>query len=377
MQITRTVARSNFITFGRSVPLNRSLLIKIIIDNHTKDVNIKMKNFIKKNFTDLLWIIIVFELILFILPTKWYENDLVLFTSYLLQFSAIFSVIAFTVIISKVFSQRQENSRRKEEIVKLSNKVSDLRRIAKILIDNDGFWPSELKRIMNNDYADLTNEILENQNLQKDSVTDNLKMKYIDDSRINESIANLFVALRTLRGDVTEHGLFLYTNYDFDYTYRFDIINVWTENHIANNLWYVFDNKYSSLNKIIHIEEIRSDSQNEILHLAKKISNEKYSDYTTLTNKLLSRIGTDFDSFYFERLRYLLFENRPVLPKSVRFSFNIMLIIMISGALLPIYFQTIKLYNPLILKIVFSVFIFSISIFLIKFKKILRDELIV
>lgn len=336
-----------------------------------------MKEYFRKNITDILYTIITLEIIVIMLPTKWFENDIEKYTSYILQFSAIFSAIVLTVIISKIFSQRQENSKRKEEIVKLSNKISDLRRIAKILVENDGLWPTGLKSIMTNNYSELTHEILENQNLPKDSDAQKLLNKYVQDSRFNETIANLFIALRSLMGDVTERKLFLFTNYDFDYTYRFEIINVWTENHIANNLWYVFDNKYSVLSNRIHIENIRRDSQSEILHLAKKINNEKYSGYTNLTNKVLSSIGTDFDSFYFERLRYLLFENRPVLPKSVRFSFNIMMVIMIFGALLPIYFQAIKLDNPWILKTIFSIFIIAVSVFLIKFKKILKDELIV
>lgn len=334
-----------------------------------------MIRYIKENLTDILYLIITFEIMVIMLPTKWFEADIERYTSYILQFSAIFSAIVLTVIISKVFSQRQENSKRKEEIVKLSNKVSDLKRIAKILIENDNLWPSGLKMIMTNDYSKLTHEILVNQNLPKNTEAQRLQTKYIQDSRFNKTIANLFIALRSLMG--TERKLFLYTNYDFNYTYRFEIINIWIENHTANNLWYVFDNKYSILSNRIYIGNIRRDSQSEILHLAKKINSEKYSVYTNLTNKVLSNIGTDFDSFYFERLRYLLFENRPVLPKSVRFSFNIMLVIMIFGALLPIYFQTVKLNNPWILKTIFSIFIGSVSIFLIKFKKILKDELIV
>jgi len=58
-----------------------------------------------------------------VIPYCWSHDAIKEAYNYLIQFSGIFSAIVITVIISKVFSLRQENFKRKEEIVHLSNKV--------------------------------------------------------------------------------------------------------------------------------------------------------------------------------------------------------------------------------------------------------------
>jgi hypothetical protein len=334
-----------------------------------------IKKFIIDNQMLIFLHIIIFEIIFLILPYYWQVSDVEKSYSYLLQFSAIFSAIVITAIISKVFSQRQENSNRKEEIIKLSNKVSDLRRIAKILIDNDNIWPKGLKNKINTTFKDLTYEVLIDQSHEVGSPADKLINLYVSDRAVNETIGNLFLALKSLQGDVKEKNLFLYTNYDFNYIYSFKIINLWLNFNTANSLWYSFAHRYSTINTQLLLSNLSADSNKNIRQFAKKINIEKYSDDSIPMNKLLSEIGTDFDTLYLEKLRYLLFENRVILPKSLSYLLNSMLVIMFSGAVIPILLQSMNVFNQFFIRFDLGIFFSCIIVLLFRFRKILKNEL--
>lgn len=70
----------------------------------------------------------------------------------LIQFSGIFSAILITYVVSKVFQVRQERVERYKEIVKLANKFTDFRRIARVLVNNYGFWDKGMREKMRKEY---------------------------------------------------------------------------------------------------------------------------------------------------------------------------------------------------------------------------------
>jgi len=334
-----------------------------------------MKKFIKENYLLILIHIIVFEIIYLVLPFYWIQSDIEKTYSYLFQFSAIFSAIVITAIISKVFSQRQENFKRKEEIINLSNKVSDLRRISRLLIQSNTMWPANLKRIINTDYKDLSYEIYIDQTHELNSANDLLIRKFEADVHFNKQIGRFLLALKSFQGDVTERGLFLYTNYDFHYTYSFKIVNAWSSYNTANCLYTTLDHEYSLLNRHLLLANIHSSTESNIRQLAKKINPDKYSDTTIPLNKLIANIGTDFDSLYFPRLRFIIYENIPMLSKSLNYLVNSMISIIIFGTLIPITLQSLNIYNQHIIRIDLAIFLTIIVLFLFQFKNLLNKEL--
>lgn len=162
-------------------------------------------------FNLLIWIIIYTAL-----PDYWTKNEIEKLYGYLFQFSGILSAIVITFIISKLFSQRQENLIRKEEIKTLSNKVSDFRRIA-IKLVHSNIWPKDFETYIQT-YSGLTYEISQSENI-KDSPEDKLTRQYIYDTHYSKSISDLYLALKSIVGDTTENGLFLYADEDFDFIY--------------------------------------------------------------------------------------------------------------------------------------------------------------
>lgn len=323
----------------------------------------------------ILYQIIVFVIIYLILPSHWQQAEIEKSYSYLFQFSAIFSAIVITAIISKVFSQRQENFKRKEEIINLSNKVSDLRRIARLLIESDAMWPANLKRIINTDYKDLSYEIYIHQTHEINSANDLLIRRFEADTRFNKQIGRFLLALKSFQGDFTQKGLFLYTNYDFHYTYNLKIINAWSSYNTANCLYTTLDYEYSLLNKQLILVNIHSSTESNIRQLARKINPDKYSDTTIPINKLIANIGTDFDSLYFPRLRFIIYENIPILSKSLNYLVNSMISIMIFGTLIPITLQSMNIFNQHIIHIDLAIFLTIIVLFLFQFKCLLKKEL--
>ena len=335
----------------------------------------KLINAMKINYMLILYHIVTFEIIYLILPFHWQQADIEKSYSYLFQFSAIFSAIVITAIISKVFSQRQENFKRKEEIINLSNKVSDLRRISRLLIDSDDMWPASLKRIINTDYKDLSYEIYIDQTHELNSKYEQLIRKFEDDRRFTKQIGRFLLALKSFQGDVTENGLFLYTDYDFHYTYNFRIVNAWSSYNTANCLYATLDHEYSLLSRQLLLANIHRSTESNIRLLAKKINPDKYSDTTIPLNKLIANLGTDFDSLYFPRLRFLIYENLPILSKSLNYIVNSMISIMIFGTLIPITLQSLNIFSQHIIRIDLAVFLTIIVLFLFQFKNMLKKEL--
>ncbi|MDP3445549.1 MAG: hypothetical protein Q8T08_22035, partial [Ignavibacteria bacterium] len=109
--------------------------------------------------------------------------------------------------------------------------------------------------------------------------------------------------------------------------------------------------------------------------LAKKINPENYSNTTIPLNKQISNIGTDFDSLYFPRLTFLIYENLPILSKSLNYIDNSMISIMTFGTLIPITLQSLNIFNQHIIRIVLAIFLTTIVLFLFQFKNMLKKEL--
>lgn len=331
-------------------------------------------------FFDRNWYLIgtyyVVSLTLFlVIPYSWSHDAIKEAYNYLIQFSGIFSAIVITVIISKVFSLRQENFKRKEEIIYLSNKVSDLRRIAKVLVNNESVWPANLKRKLNSTYSALTYEIFIDQTHEADSAEDKLISKFIKDTTINKTIGQFFLALKSIQGKVTDKGLFLYTEYDYNYIYNIKIINLWLNYNTANSLWNTLEHEYSTINTKLVLSNLNNDEISNLRLFAKKIDPNKYSNNAIPINKLLADIGTHFDSLFLPRLGFLLYENRPILPGTLSYLLNSMIAVMFLGVIVPIFFQSINVFNELIIHIVIASLLSCFIILLYQFRSIITKEL--
>lgn len=293
----------------------------------------------------------------------------------LIQFSGIFSAIIITYLIQKVFSIREERLHRQSEIIKLSNKLTDFRRIARVLVNNRGFWDTGMRSKMDHKYKILDSFIIRNLDLPESEEIKNLKDEYFEDKLPG---ANMYLAMKTL---VLQHydnwQLELYDKYDYDYTYSLRILEQWKECLCANMLWYCLDYKKHAYNGCFNFFSLWRDDQDEILHLAIKINSPKYNG-RTFDQQLLADLGSDFDSFYLPKLVELTYYNSTGLSPTLNFISSILILTILSGVLIPILLTSITIeFTYLLIAAFFATSILSISLFyfLFKLRRILTSEI--
>jgi len=229
----------------------------------------------------------------------------------LIQFSGIFSAILITYIISKVFQIRQERLERAKEVIKIANKVTDFRRIARILANSYGFWNGKMKTKIDSDYQYLTFFDLhywdyDNENKYPAELKE-LRSKYFEEESIPG--ADLYLAIKSFVSFEDKFGpIELYSQYDYDFTYTLEILENWSESHAANRLYYCFKYKRAAYKEAFDFTAIRKENKEEIEHLAGKIDSDKFTG-KSFGEDLLADIGTDMDSFYLPRLYSLSYYN--------------------------------------------------------------------
>ncbi len=305
-----------------------------------------------------------------IIRAEWTVKDIDKFMGLSIQFSALFCAILLTFIISKVFNLRQEKQQRLIEIEVLSNKVTDLRRIANILINSHSLWPVGLSRQMNSTYAQLNYISYSLSDIKK-----GLEATYQNDMTINHTIGDLYLALRTIRGDMKDFGPILYDDYDHSYTYDYEKMSFWVYCDIANELWTSFDHEYNNINTLLNVDEIHEDDLDKIRKMSVRINPQKYTDTTLDIKKLLSSVGTDFNTLYLPQLANLLEQNLPIFPKTLLFNTVVMILMITTGVLIPMILQSLGCNIIYIYKGCFAIFILLVSLYLIWLTKVLSIEL--
>jgi len=183
------------------------------------------------------------------------------------------------------------------------------------------------------------------------------------------------LALKSIQGNVTDKGLFLYTEYDYNYTYNIKIINLWLNYNTANSLWNTLEHEYSTINTKLVLSNLNKDEISNLRLFAMKIDPNKYSNNAIPINKLLADIGTHFDSLFLPRLGFLLYENRPILPETLSYLLNSMIAVMFLGVIVPIFFQSINVFNELIIHVVIASLLSCFIILLYQFRSIITKEL--
>jgi hypothetical protein len=298
-----------------------------------------------------------------------------------IQFSGIFSAIIISYVIGKVLQSRQERMERRKEIVILSNKLTDFRRIARILVQNYGFWDDKMTRKVAHEYKDINSFNLrlwdyDNQEKKYPPILIETRSKFLKDEEIPG--AYMYLDMKTLVMD--RHlpmQLDLYDDQDYNITYPFNLVEKWALAHSGNNLWYCLDHKWNSYKDCFNFRAFREYEKESIIKLAKKIDNNKYSN-SEFNKDLLADIGGEMASFYIPKLYELMFNNLRPLSTTLTFLVNILFLVLFSGVLIPLILSSIEVsFNLLLIVTNLSVGILCLSLvfFLLKFKSILNEEL--
>ena len=299
--------------------------------------------------------------------------------SNIIQFSGIFSAILIIFIISKVIQIRHEKLERKKEIVKFANKITDFRRIARVLKNSWRFWDIEMRRKIDNEYEDLNFfdiKLWDYETEESRPQLRDLREAFFKEQKIPGAYLYLEIKILVL-DDYHSWQLELYNRYDYDFIYEIEILEKWMGSHCGNGLWYCFVNEWSNYKGAFNFIDFRKDEEDEIIALCKKINPEKYQN-SKFGNDLLGTVGSEIDAHVLPRLYDLTILNAEPLPNTLRFTLLVLFITMVCGILIPLVLTSITLDTFLLL--IFSniaVIILSLSLlyFILKFKNILDSEI--
>lgn len=292
------------------------------------------------------------------------------------QFSGIFSALLISFIISKIFHTRQEKLNRLKEIISLSNRTTDFRRICKILFDEDEFWNEEMRRKMMGKYKPISYFHI-HLDITRSQRIENLIGEYHKDK--NKIGADFFLGVKSLlSGSRKVFELELYDDYDHNIVYPLKLVEFWYGANSANTFWYYLENKWHTYNTAFNFGAFSQSDQESIIALAKKINKKKYRA-AVFDKDLLVSIGNDFNSHIFPRLFRLTYYNEKGLSETINFLIRILVIIMVFGVFIPLWLSSIIISN-INLKIIISnisIIFLSLSIvyLLFNFKVILKNEI--
>lgn len=343
----------------------------------------KIRNFYNEKFTYrniciVLSTLIIADLIIiyFIKFPLHDQNKLDNILNNILQFSGIYSALLITFIVSKIFQIRQERIERIKEIITLSNKVTDFRRICQILYDNNDFWDGAMQRKMKSTFDELSYF-----HIHLENYYDIPKWRKLIDS-FNKWTprpgASFYLALKSLvKSDRRSFQLELYDEYDHNIIYTFDIISKWVGAGSANSFFYYLDHKWASYRGTFNLNFITREDCRKIEELAGKIDEKRYGE-ETYNRGLLVNIGNHFNSEILPRLLQLTYYNSLGITNTLNFLITNLLVIMIFGVLIPIILSSGGLeFSEMYFLSKISIIVISISIFyfIFYFRKILKEEI--
>lgn len=328
------------------------------------------------------WIFLFLMLLAISLTTLFYSypiikpDELNSLLANVIQFAGIFSAILITFIISKVFQIRQEKLQVFNAAESISNKVTHFRRIARIIINCRGFWQSQMRTYVDQNFQYLTKFDMRNFDLPDNDPTEILRKRYYAEQNTdnpNYYGVELYMDLKSLVLDYGYPEWELYDDFDRNGVYSNELVEKWIHYH-SGDLWYFLVNEWSQYDLTFHIHAFSKADKEKILGLATKID-EKYKG-RELDNKLLGDIGSDFISYYFP----MLYEKTDYLSKGLPPLLIILLVILTitvsCGVILPIIINSTAIEfqaREVLTYLSLTILICSLVYFLLKFRKLMES----
>lgn len=302
------------------------------------------------------------------------EKALIALENNIMQFSSLFSAIIITFIVTKVFQIRSERISNRASVISLSNKLTDFRRIAHIMLHRTEFWPTGMKSRMDNKYKDLSFADLYNHTGLSDT-----KRQLIDDfEKDNVTVGgNLYLDLRYLEGNVhLPESLLMFEDRDKNLIYSTIDLDVLAGLHIGGSVWYHLANEWGNYEGALNLTAFKPKEKERICFLASKI--DKKFDGREFDRTLLAEVGTEMSEHNIPQLYELLLENTKPLPFVVKYLWILMVIVLMFGVLIPIILSALKI--PENICSIFSALqasslIIVIFFFILTFKRIVTFEI--
>lgn len=294
----------------------------------------------------------------------------------ILQFSGIYSAILITFILTKIFQIRQEKLERLQEIIVLSNKTTDFRRICDILIETDSFWKPEMREKLDGKF-----KYLKYFHLHLEDYNDNQKLQALI-SEFYETKekpgADFYLAIKSLvQNGNKKFQLELFDEYDYNITYSFDLISKWVGAQSSNAFWYYLEYKWHTYKDIFSMATISKADASRIIALSKKIDNKEHS-IESFDKNILVDLGNYFNSVVLPRLYQLTYKNEMKINKTLNLVISNLIAVMIFGIFLPIIVTSVDVKLSFLIPIAyFGIILLSLSVlyFVYYFRSYLKSEI--
>lgn len=286
---------------------------------------------LKKTITTKILILIISILIVSLVYVKYpikHENIDSLFSN-IFKVSSIIVTLFIAYIITKVFRIRTEKEKRKEEIDKLSFKITEFRRLLYHVMKCRGFWGDftdieKLKRY----YPEYLYNDLHNDNHNDEKIS----KFWSEEDRFSTTRADVYLAFKEIAGTDKIEDWILNDNITFDYTTD-DLAKYYYPSSVP---WYYFSHKWHKHSKgLFDFNELAKDYHRD--DMKRHISNidEKF-DGRELDRHLLADVGSEIHEKYIEKIYELTRINEGKLPKTVRTLIGVIVVIGVFGVILPL-----------------------------------------
>lgn len=301
------------------------------------------------------------------------------FFGYLLTTNSIFIAILISYFLNRVTWTKEFKSKTFSEAEIISLKITDYRRILKILTSYYQVWKNQEStkslfdhgKYKNVDFFDFQRHISSAEDYKERELYQNL----FDNENYLEGQSTTYLAMVSLVNDRTYDGYYydetLYKDFEIEGVYTLKTVNRWMESNMFGSIAYWLNGgtdwiNYTALKK----------HKKEVLFFAGRIS-KKYSKYE-FNDRLIEELSEDMNSHYIPKL----IEKLEYLEEGI-VGLNLFLLTLISlssifGVLFPLLLllidNKVSFYYD-ISSIVISINIVMISIFILKFPFLVRREI--
>lgn len=301
------------------------------------------------------------------------------FFGYLLTTNSIFIAILISYFLNRVTWVKELKTKTFSEAELISRKITDYRRILKVLTNYYQVWKNQEStkslldhgKYKNVDYFDFQKHIASDKDYKERELYQNL----FDNKNYLEGESTTYLAMVSLVSDRTYDGYYydetLYKDFEIEGVYNLKTINRWMESNIVGSIAYWLNGGTDWINY-----RALKNHKKEVLFFASRI-NKKYTDYE-FNDKLIEELSEDMNEHYFPKL----IDKLEYLEEGI-VGLNLFLLTLISlssifGVLFPLLLllidNKINFYYH-ISSVVIAINIIMISIFVLKFPFLIKSEI--
>lgn len=290
----------------------------------------------------------------------------------LITTSGILTGIVIAYLSAKQFQIRQNREELQRKLIKLSDKLTNFRKILYRVMKSHDFWVryQDIQKFKKK-YPKITFTDLHNQGEEKNELVTQF---WLDEKEISSTTADLYLAMEEITGPIEYADRWAYDklhsyNYKLDYLQRCYMP--------SNQIWYYLEGRYAK-----HTQGLINDTsiwilfKDDIREFASQIDS-KYKDHD-FDRHLLAQIGTDFHELYIPRLVELTrLTNKGLSGSMITLLVNLT-VILTAGVLIPMIMQVLNIQLCIEKMLTFSmvfIVILGLANFMFDFYRMLDREI--